>query len=83
MIVENGDFAENAYDLRVFCWVGWTGVLGRGVRGEGKPSPIGGGLETTNPSFEGSTDFHPKSLILDPVRTKFDIFGLDRTLAGT
>ena len=49
MIVENADFVENAYDLRVFCWVGWRGVLGRGVRGEGKPSPRIGSRDGVTP----------------------------------
>ena len=40
--MQNADFVENANDLRVFCWVAWRGVLGRGVRGEGKPSPRAG-----------------------------------------
>ena len=73
--VRNADFGENAYDLRVFCWVGWRGVLGRGVRGEGKPSPSGVGLEATNLSFEGSTDFQAKPSILDPIWAIFDVLG--------
>ena len=50
-------------------------MLGRGVRGEGKPSPSGGVLETTIPSFDGSTDFQPKPSILDPFRVIFDVVG--------
>ena len=46
---KNADFGENAYDLCVFCWVGWRGVLGRGVRGEGKPSPRIGSKDGVTP----------------------------------
>ena len=43
-------------------------VLGRGLRGEGLPSPNGGVLETMNSSFEGSMDLQAKLSILGPIR---------------
>ena len=71
--VRNVDFDENAYDLRVFCWVGWRGVLGRGVRGEGKPSARGGSRDEVH--LKVSPDFQAEPSILDPFRSIFDVFG--------
>ena len=74
--VRNGDFGENAYDLRVFCWVGWMGVLGRGVRGEGKPSPRRSSRDEVH--LKVSPDSSGLSTILDPFRNIFADLGPDR-----
>ena len=38
---ESEDLGSEGAFSRVFCDVGWKVVQGRGVRGEGKPSPAG------------------------------------------
>ena len=74
--MRNADFVENVYDLRVFCWVAWRGVLGRGVRGEGKPSPRRSSRDEVH--LKVSPDSQDLATILDPFRIIFADLGPDR-----
>ena len=70
----NANFVENDSVLGVFCRVGWRDVLGRGVRGEGKPSPWGSSRDEVH--LKVSPDFQAESSILDPIQIIFDDLGL-------
>ena len=54
------------------------GPAGRGVRGEGKPSPSWRSSRDDEPSFEGRRIFKPSRQILDPIKALFHGLGQNR-----
>ena len=71
--MRNADLGKNANDVRVFCGGAWMDVLGRGVRGEGKPSPRRRSRDEVH--LKVSPDSQDLATILDPFPGIFDDLG--------